>query len=603
MAGTTTLQQAATAFEHGDLETAQRQCRAILASDPRNADAAHLLGLTLKRSGRTDEAESLLRASIELAPSRSEFRINLSNLLAATNRVADAIACLAAALERDPASRPVRLALARLENNAGRPAAAEQTARALLQTDARDAEAWSALAAAQRDQGRLADAEASFRRAVELAPDYAIARHNLGAVLGRLKRAAESLTELLRAEQLGVRGPELELNKARARMDLGELDAAENGMAQIVAQSPSFLDAQVTLAKLRHMRGDHDFARALADAAQHSEDPALTLALGDLWRRAGHLAEAASLLDALAARLPDVPEIASSLAVVLQERGDLERARALALSASRAHPQDAAMTENLIAILLQCGDADAAQPLIADARDAAPLDQRWLAYAATAARLEGRREYDDLYDYDRFVGEFELEPAPGHGDLTTFNAALGTFLAEQHALRSHPLDQSLRYGTQSIRDLRHEHDEAMRAFLAAIREPIEDYRRRLGHDPDHPFLTRNAGPTELAGCWSVELHRSGYHVNHIHPEGWISSAYYVSVPAEVDDPATRSGWLKLGEPRMPTPGATPARFVQPRAGKLVLFPSYMWHGTTPLNSDEPRLTIAFDAVPMPREGS
>ena len=36
------------------------------------------------------------------------------------------------------------------------------------------------------------------------------------------------------------------------------------------------------------------------------------------------------------------------------------------------------------------------------------------------------------------------------------------------------------------------------------------------------------------------------------------------------------------------------------AGRLVLFPSYMWHGTTPITGDAPRLTIAFDAVPATR---
>jgi hypothetical protein len=37
--------------------------------------------------------------------------------------------------------------------------------------------------------------------------------------------------------------------------------------------------------------------------------------------------------------------------------------------------------------------------------------------------------------------------------------------------------------------------------------------------------------------------------------------------------------------------------VKPEAGKLVLFPSYMWHGVEPFESDAPRLTVAFDALP------
>jgi uncharacterized protein (TIGR02466 family) len=103
-------------------------------------------------------------------------------------------------------------------------------------------------------------------------------------------------------------------------------------------------------------------------------------------------------------------------------------------------------------------------------------------------------------------------------------------------------------------------------------------------------------PARVVGCWSVRLQRSGFHVNHVHPEGWISSAYYVDVPDEVQDAGARSGWIKFGEPRFPTPGAGPAHFVQPRAGRLVLFPSYLWHGTTPITGDQPRMTIAFDAV-------
>ena len=104
-------------------------------------------------------------------------------------------------------------------------------------------------------------------------------------------------------------------------------------------------------------------------------------------------------------------------------------------------------------------------------------------------------------------------------------------------------------------------------------------------------------PAHLVGCWSVRLKRGGFHVNHIHPHGWLSSAYYVAVPAETHDVAARSGWIKFGEPRFDQPGGDARHFVQPRPGRLVLFPSYMWHGTVAIQGDEPRLTIAFDAVP------
>ena len=41
----------------------------------------------------------------------------------------------------------------------------------------------------------------------------------------------------------------------------------------------------------------------------------------------------------------------------------------------------------------------------------------------------------------------------------------------------------------------------------------------------------------------------------------------------------------------------PRRVVEPEPGRLVLFPSYMWHGTIPFGSGD-RLTAAFDYQPL-----
>jgi len=155
----------------------------------------------------------------------------------------------------------------------------------------------------------------------------------------------------------------------------------------------------------------------------------------------------------------------------------------------------------------------------------------------------------------------------------------------------------MRNGTQSSRGLLADSSPAVVAFLKAVEAPIAAYQRAVGRDPAHPLLGRNAGPARLVGCWSVRLRRNGFHVNHIHPQGWLSSAYYVAVPAETDDSGLRGGWIKFGEPRFAAPQATARRFVQPKPGRLVLFPSYLWHGTVPLRNDETRLTVAFDAVP------
>jgi len=34
--------------------------------------------------------------------------------------------------------------------------------------------------------------------------------------------------------------------------------------------------------------------------------------------------------------------------------------------------------------------------------------------------------------------------------------------------------------------------------------------------------------------------------------------------------------------------------IEPKPGTIVMFPSYVWHGTIPFNSPDNRISVAFD---------
>ena len=100
----------------------------------------------------------------------------------------------------------------------------------------------------------------------------------------------------------------------------------------------------------------------------------------------------------------------------------------------------------------------------------------------------------------------------------------------------------------------------------------------------------------IAGSWSVRLSSQGFHVNHIHPEGVLSSACYISLPPTMGSDESRDGWLELGRPPAQLGLALePLAAIEPRPGRLALFPSYLFHGTRPFAAGE-RLTVAFDVV-------
>jgi hypothetical protein len=255
------------------------------------------------------------------------------------------------------------------------------------------------------------------------------------------------------------------------------------------------------------------------------------------------------------------------------------------------------MVETLVSVRLSMGRGEDALPMIRAQRRQAPLGNIWIAHEATAARLIGDPAYEAIYDYDRLVRVYDIEAPPGFASIEQFNEALGAALRERHALARPPFDQSMRAGTQTVGNLCEDPDPIVRAAFEAFREPIADYRAaRLGDPAGGALSAGKQGAARFAGSWSVQLGAQGFHVNHIHTEGWLSSAYYVSVPAEVADRQRQSGWIKFGEPRHPVPGAGPGLMLEPRPGRLVLFPSYLWHGTTAIHEAEPRLTIAFDVV-------
>ena len=395
----------------------------------------------------------------------------------------------------------------------------------------------------------------------------------------------------------GASEPALTLHRAAVLMELGHFDEAEREYARAVALEPSDPAAQFGLAKIRYMRGDQYFARDLVAAAVGDRNNGLLqLQFANVLRHTGDLASSELLLRDLIARAGPAPELRSSLATLLHAAGRLQEAEVEARAAVSDRPTDANIVHNWVAVLLSLGRADDALPLIRAERARAPLDSSWIADEATAARIMGDPAYSVLYDYDRLVRVYELEPPPGWRSMAELNAALETHLTARHALVRHPFDQSMRFGTQTMGDLQRDPDPAIQAVLQAFLEPIADYRAKLGDDADHPLSARNKGLSRYAGCWSVQLKQHGFHVNHLHPEGWLSSAYYVAVPAETADARERSGWIKFGEPALPVPGAEPGFTVQPQRGRLVLFPSYMWHGTTAIHGTEPRLTMAFDVV-------
>jgi len=123
----------------------------------------------------------------------------------------------------------------------------------------------------------------------------------------------------------------------------------------------------------------------------------------------------------------------------------------------------------------------------------------------------------------------------------------------------------------------------------------------MPEDDSHPLFSRKAKSFRFSGSWSVKLVSGGFHVNHVHPEGWISSACYIYLPESMKSSDSNEGCIKFGEsPLNLGEREGIERIVRPQAGQMALFPSYCWHGTFDVHcgEDDFRLTAPLDVVPV-----
>lgn len=473
---------------------------------------------------------------------------------------------------------------------------AENIARTLTQ-QAPSAETFELLASVLRAQERLEEALAAADQAVARDPNNAMALHSRAFILGRLGRYGEALPIYDQLMARGIVQPVLWLNRGMALLGQTRDAEAEALFADGVKRWPQDLGLQNALANVRWMRGAGEtFARDYEAAVQRQPDSLhLRIGCADLLRRAEQKPQAERVLREGLQRLPGNGPLQGALGVLLDEMDRTEEALPLLRAAVADAPQVPFVRGNLVCGLLRLGRGDEALRELAPLRKAQPLNGDWIAYEAMAFRQIGDPRYHELCDYELMVRPFDLETPSGYADMAAFNAALKESLNRLHVLETHPLDQSLRHGSQTTRSLLAVDDPVIKQYLRALEEPIRAYISTM-QKPHHPWSGRKTDRFKLSGCWSVKLKPNGYHVNHLHPAGWISSAYYVSLPEVTKAGQSQEGWIKFGEPRWPTPMCTVEKVVQPKEGRLVLFPSYMWHGTMPFSQGE-RITAPFDVVP------
>jgi tetratricopeptide (TPR) repeat protein len=603
-----TLMQADRLQQAGRAGEAEQLCRNLLTSHPQSCEALNFLALLVRDRGDLDEAETLLRRAIKVLPRESALHNNLGNLLRRKGDLTGSESAYrsAIALKRDYPEAYYNLGIVLRELGRGDQALAAQRHAVSLRPNYTDALA---------QMGALLDGRGEHDEALRVLDAVLVAKPNhfdavyyRGVVLSALERYDDAIASFERAVALRPNSHESQYALGNSLVRANREEQALEAYRKAIELAPEFLAGHYAFNSLAWTLGREDlnFTSYASARSRVGDKPDLLLAEAEQRLRLKDAPAAEHLLRRAHDAAPERMDVANSLARALGQLGRNGESIALLQSAVAAEPALTHHRRDLGVALLQHGEPAQARQVLEEALKLAPSDQLILAFLTLAYREAGDSRLATLFDAAKYVRAYDLSPPPGFADGAQFNQALGEELLRLHTRRVEPFDQTLRGGTQTEGHLFARHARPIEALRERIAEIVTNYIRDLPDDPTHPFLARKAEEFSFVGSWSCRLRSSGFHTNHVHPEGWISSAYYVSLPDAIAD--GKQGWLTFGESNLGLGERDrPDRFEKPAIGKLVLFPSHFWHGTVPFVSDAMRLTVAFDVVPgkiaVPRDGS
>lgn len=264
--------------------------RKVLAADPDNAEALHLLGVLALQAGNWDAAAARIERAIAVNDTVPAYHDHLAVVRRNQGRLNDAEVAHRRALALDPKFASAHNNLATTLRQAGRLADALQAAGRALEAAPRDAriaanaaslfmearayanaaDAFGQAAAADPGSaalherhgvalfraGRPDAAEAAFREALRLVPDGLNAARWLVEALLMLERVDEAaeLASTLVVRQPGDAG--LGAMAGVAAMRAGDIDAAEAAYRGALGCDAKCLSALVGLATINASRGD-----------------------------------------------------------------------------------------------------------------------------------------------------------------------------------------------------------------------------------------------------------------------------------------------------------------------------------------------------------
>ncbi|HMD54491.1 MAG TPA: tetratricopeptide repeat protein, partial [Phycisphaerae bacterium] len=253
----------------GRLADAEALYRQILAQEPNNADALHLLGVIAHQIQKNQPASELIGRAITLNPTVALYHNNMGLVHTALGRLTDAGESYRTAIRLQRDFSPAYYNLGNVLKDLEEFESAADAYRTAIRLKPNDAPAHNCLGIALRKLRRTPEAIQSFQHALKIKPDFAEAHSNLGNAFRDQDDFAAAIASYQSALRIRPDLAETYNNLGFTLQQQGQLDPALAAYHKSLQLKPDYVEANINLAHALKDEGRIDAAitayrRALA---------------------------------------------------------------------------------------------------------------------------------------------------------------------------------------------------------------------------------------------------------------------------------------------------------------------------------------------------
>ncbi len=402
--------------------------RAVLAEDPRNAPALHLLGVLVMQAGQIEPGLELVRQSLAILPNFAPAQENLGKGLEQLGRKEEALAAYDRLIQLAPGHAEPYIHRGRVQESLVRHAEALKDFDKALSLKS-DPGTMLNRGAILLQLQRPRDALVSFDKAIAAGLQHPAAYFNRGVALTALARPQEALASY---DDAILRQPDYIdalVNRGLVLESLGRLDEALASVDRALDLDPDSPDANGNRTALLARMGRREEALAAINRAI-AQEPDRAMAYnnrGSILKHMGELEGALADFDKAIALMPGMAPLHSNRGIALQALGRFDEAMASFGEALAIDPAARASAVNQGLLLLLMGRLKEGLPLYEERTRLAERSMTW----AAMADFEPNKAWTE--PSQNLAGKTVLLYAEqGLGDIIQFSRYL-VMLAERRA--------------------------------------------------------------------------------------------------------------------------------------------------------------------------